>query len=161
VAHIVIEVPAGNKALAAAISALADQVAHLVGHGAGGKAIDYAQVERSVGEGVVAIECAAHQAILSSLDVAAPCIWIDDASWTRVGRYDASYDTMAGSVVVERSVYRRDGERNGKVVDPVSLRAGVVAEVWLPQPARAMAHPAGVRRSPGSRRSRGRSPARR
>jgi len=42
--------------------------------------------------------------------------------------------------MVERSVYRRDGERNGKVVDPVSLRAGVVADGWLPQMARAMAH---------------------
>lgn len=51
-----------------------------------------------------------------------------------------TYYTMAGPVVVERSVYRRDGERNSKVVDPVSLRPGVVDDGWLPQTAWAMAH---------------------
>ena len=32
------------------------------------------------------------------------------------------------------------GQPSGKVVDPVSLRAGVVGDGWLPRTARAMAH---------------------
>src|SRR5260370_1976468 len=51
---------------------------------------------------------------------------------------------MGGSVSVERSLYRQSGQRGGqpggKVVDPVSLGAGVVGEGWLPRTARAMAH---------------------
>ena len=51
---------------------------------------------------------------------------------------------MAGSVSVERSLYRQSGERGGqpggRVVDAVSLRAGVVGKGWLPRTARAMAH---------------------
>lgn len=139
-ARIVIEVPDEYKELAAAIEAVAEHVTQVVGRGSDGKAVDYARVERSVGELAAAVERAAHQAILRSLDLDAPRVRIDGATWTRVGRYEATFYTLAGPVVVERSVYRCDGERNGKVVDPVSLRAGVVADGWLPQTARAMAH---------------------
>ncbi|MBE7448263.1 MAG: hypothetical protein HS111_05070 [Kofleriaceae bacterium] len=123
------------------MEALAQNVGEVAGRAAvGGKAIDYATVERTIGEKTAAIERAAHQAILRRLDVDAPKVMIDGGSWSRVGRYDATYCTMAGPVEIARSVYRRDGERNGKVVDPVSLRAGVVGDGWLPQTARAMAH---------------------
>jgi hypothetical protein len=51
---------------------------------------------------------------------------------------------MTGSVSVERSLYRESGQRGGqiggRVVDPVSLRAGVVGDGWLPGVARVMAH---------------------
>jgi hypothetical protein len=93
---------------------------------------------------VAAVERAAHQAILRSLDLDAPRVRIDGATWTRVGRYEVTFYTLAGPVVVERSVYRRDGERNSKVVDPVSLRAGVVADGWLPHTARASCTPTGA-----------------
>jgi hypothetical protein len=43
---------------------------------------------------------------LRSLDVDAPQLQIASATWTRVGRYEATYYTLAGPVVVERSVYR-------------------------------------------------------
>jgi hypothetical protein len=39
-------------------------------------------------------------------------------------RCEATYYTMAGPVVVERSHYREVGQRDAKVVDSVSLRAG-------------------------------------
>ena len=138
--HIVIEVPAEHKDLAEALSRIVARVTGQLKRGPGGKPIDYARVERDLGEDAAAIERAAHGSILAALDVDAPKIRVGGELHTRVGRYEKTYYTMAGPVAVERSVYRRDGERNGRVVDTISLRAGVVDDGWLPQTARAMAY---------------------
>jgi hypothetical protein len=140
VARIVIEVSDQNNQLVVAVQQLAGLVAQLQGRSSGGKSIDYAKIEREIGAATAAVERAAHRGLLAGLDIDAEKVLIGGASYTRVGRCEGSYYTMAGSVSVERSLYRRDGERNAKVVDTISLRAGVVADGWLPQTARAMAH---------------------
>jgi len=140
VARIVIELPDQHKDLGAALQNAAERVVQLAARGGGGKSIDYAKIEKEVGEIAAAVERAAHQVLLAGLDVDAEKVMIEGALHTRVGRCVGSYYTMAGAVSVERSLYRRDGERNAKVVDTISLRAGVVADGWLPQTARAMAH---------------------
>jgi hypothetical protein len=52
-------------------------------------------------------------------------VMIGGVRYTRVGRCEAPYHTMVGSVSVERSLYRQSGERGGqpggRVVDAVSL----------------------------------------
>jgi hypothetical protein len=110
----------------------------------GGNAVDYAALEETIGEGGGKTERAAHRAILQSLDIDLPAVMIGGVKYTRVGRCEGTYHTMAGSVPVERSLYRQSGERGGqpggRVVDAVSLRAGVVADGWLPRTARVMAH---------------------
>lgn len=139
-ARIVIELPDQFKCLSLALQQMADQVAEFRTRSVGGKAIDYAKIERDVGAAAAAVERAAHRDLLAELELDVEKIVVAGAAHTRVGRYEATYYTMAGPVPVLRSVYRRDGERNGKVVDVISLRAGVVADGWLPQTARAMAH---------------------
>ena len=73
-----------------------------------------------------------------------PAVVIGGIRYTRVGRCEGAYHTMIGSVSVERSLYRQSGERGGqpggRVVDAVSLRAGVVGDGWLPGTARAMSY---------------------
>lgn len=141
---LVIEVPEEltevGKAMAEHLAALQRTVARL----GGGKAVDYAEVERAMSESAGRTEMAGHRAILQSLDIDVPAVVIGGVRYTRVGRCEASYHTMVGSVPVERSLYRQSGERGGqpggRVVDAVSLRAGVVADGWLPRAARAMAH---------------------
>jgi hypothetical protein len=64
-------------------------------------------------------------------------IWGDE--YRRIGRFASDYHTLAGTVRVLRTVYRKT-ERNGDTLDPVSVRAGVVADGWLPHTARAMAY---------------------
>ena len=110
----------------------------------GGKAVDYAAVEAAIAEGASRTELAAHRAILKSLDMDVPAVVIGGVRYTRVGRCEGAYHTMVGSVSVERSLYRQSGQRGGqpggRVVDAVSLRAGVVGDGWLPQTARAMSY---------------------
>jgi hypothetical protein len=101
-----------------------------------------AEVQRTEAAGRTERE--AHRVILQSLDIDVPAVVIGKERFTRVGRCEDQYHTRAGSVSVERSLYRKSGERGGqpggKVVDAVSLRAGVVGDGWLPHTARVMAH---------------------
>ena len=71
------------------------------------------------------------------IDVTAIRVWGDE--YRRIGRFESDYHTLAGTVRVMRTVYRKT-ERNGDTLDPVSVRAGVVADGWLPHTARAMAY---------------------
>jgi len=102
----------------------------------GGKAVDYAEAGKS--------ERAAHRAILQALDIDLPAVVIGGIRYNRVWRCESLYHTLAGSVSIERSLYRQSGTRGGqpegKVDDEVSLRAGVVGDGWLPHTARVMAH---------------------
>jgi hypothetical protein len=140
----VIEVPAQLEEVGKAMVEQLAELERTMARQGGGKAVDYAEVERAVSEGAGRTELAAHRAILQSLDIDVPAVIIGGVRYTRVGRCEAAYHTMVGSVSVERSLYRRSGERGGQpggqVVDGVSLRAGVVGEGWLPGTARAMAH---------------------
>jgi hypothetical protein len=138
--RIVIELPDQLKDFGVALQNAAERMAQLAANNSSGKSMDYAKIEREVGDLTAAVERAGHQGLLAGLDLNAAKVVIDGALHTRVGRCEGAYHTMAGSVSVERSLYRRDGERNSKVVDTISLRVGVVADGWLPQTARAMAH---------------------
>ena len=141
---IVIEIPEELKELGEAFKAIVANVGRTVARTGGGKAVDYAQVEREVAGDAARVERTAHQAILQALDLDVPAVIIGGVRYTKVGRCSAPYHSLAGSVAVERSLYRRSGARGGtaagKVVDAVSLRAGVVGDGWLPGAARAMAH---------------------
>src|SRR3989441_3073750 len=140
----VIEVPDElvevGKAMAEHLASLQRTMARL----GTGKAVDYAAIEEAMQESAAGTELAGHRAILQRLDIDVPAVVIGGIRYTRVGRCEGAYHTMVGSVSVERSLYRQSGQRGGqpggKVVDAVSLRAGVVADGWLPRTARAMAH---------------------
>lgn len=140
----VIEVPEKFEEVGKAMAETLAKLERTLGGLGGGKAVDYAEIERAILEETGRTEQAAHRAILQSLDIDVPTVVIGGLRYNRVGRCEASYHTMAGSVSIERSLYRQSGQRGGqpggKVVDPVSLRAGVVGDGWLPRTARAMAH---------------------
>jgi hypothetical protein len=140
VADIVIQVPVELKPVADTIQALLTQARSALGCEGGGPAREYGSFEDRVELCVAAVERSVHQVVLSSLDVDAPRVLIDGRGYNRVMRSEAEYNTKAGPVPVMRTLYRAEGERNGPVVDAVSLRAGVVGDGWLPHAAKAMAH---------------------
>lgn len=140
----VIEIPDGLEALGEAFAVMVERVQKTVAATGGGKAVDYGRVEHTISEEAGGLERAAHRAILQALDIDVPAVVIGGVRYVRVGRCEAPYHTLAGSVSIERSLYRQSGQRGGqpgaRVVDPVSLRAGVVDEGWLPRTAQVMAH---------------------
>jgi hypothetical protein len=140
----VIEVPEELRDLGEAMVATLATVRRTLARTGGGKALDYAEVEGAVSEEAGKIERASHRAVLQALDIDQPMVVIGGIRYIRVGRCEAPYHTMAGSVSIERSLYRQSGQRGGqpggRVVDPVSLRSGVVGDGWLPRTARAIAH---------------------
>ena len=143
-AKLVIEVPEELRGVGEAFAATLAALQATLCQTGGGKAVDYGKVEGEISDQTSGIERAAHKSILQALDIDVPAVLIGGLRYTRVGRCEAPYHTLAGSVSVERSLYRRSGQRGGqpgaRVVDPVSLRAGVVENGWLPRTARAMAH---------------------
>ena len=66
-------------------------------------------------------------------DVDVPHVVIDGVLHRRAGRNEKRYMTVAGPVVVERTVYRSGENRTVAAMD---LRAGVVAGWWTPQAAK-------------------------
>lgn len=140
---IVLNVPNELKfmlsALEAALTLVSQTLAQISGR-RGGHSVDYQRIECAIADAVAQIECAANQGVLQSLDVDAPRLLIRGETYERVGRDEGSYFTMAGPCLVRRSLYQQVGQPEGPVVDPISLRAGVVQGGWLPQTAQAMAH---------------------
>jgi hypothetical protein len=138
--QMVIEILDELKGVGEAVKAMVCQVEATWRSTRGGRAVDYAAIERQVAAGAAAIERASHQAVLQGLDVDQPRVGIEGQVYRRVGRYEADYYTMAGPVRVTRTLYREQGQRNAKTVNAVSLRCGAVGEGWLPGTAAAMAH---------------------
>jgi len=100
----------------------------------------YRESEKFVATQMSGVARAAHKVLLGLLDIDSECVKIWGDVYKKVGRYEGEYFSLEGAVRVERSIYRKVGERNGRTVDPVSLRAGVVEDGWLPHAAQAMAH---------------------
>jgi len=138
--QMVIEIPDELKGVGEAVRAMVQQVEVTWRSTRGGRAVDYAEIERQVATGAAAIERASHQAVLQGLDLDHPRVVIEGQVYSRVGRYAADYYTQAGPVRVTRTLYREQGQRNAKTVNAVSLRCGAVGDGWLPGTAQAMAH---------------------
>ena len=100
----VIEVPDELAEMGKAMAEHLANVQRTMARLGGGKAVDYAEVEEAMAESAGRTELAGHRAILQSLDLDVAAVVIGGVRYTRVGRCEAPYHTMVGSVSVERSL---------------------------------------------------------
>lgn len=135
-----LDVPEGYEDIGELLKKYVEEITAAAPDTRGGRAVDFAKFERAAGRSAATLERETLRRLLQSLDIDAERVCIGGKEHARVGRYEATYSTQAGPVVVERSIYRKVGERNGKAVDPVSVRAGVLEGGWLPSAAQAMAY---------------------
>ena len=75
--QMVIEIPDEPKGVGEAVRAMVRQVEATWRSTRGGRAVDYAEIERQVATGATAIERASHQAVLQGLDMDHPRVVID------------------------------------------------------------------------------------
>lgn len=139
-AEIIVAVPVELKCLVQPMRELIEAVGGRVRASAGGGSVDYGEIEREIAERTAALERASHECTLGALEVDAERVEIRGEPYTRVGHGKGTYYSLVGPVQVDRALYRRLGERNARVVDAISLRAGVIGDGWLPGAARGMAH---------------------
>lgn len=137
---IVVEMPAFLNTFAESVRRFVGVVEQTVADGRGGQAVDYGSIERLFAERGADVERGAHTDVLSTLDVDAEGIEVKGLRYTRIGRTNGHYRSLAGEVVVARTLYRQVGLRNGPTVDAISLRTGTIGDGWLPHAVQAMAH---------------------
>lgn len=137
--QMVIEISEELKGVGEAVQSMIRQVEATWRSTRGSRAVEDATIEQQLAAGAAAIERASHQAVLQGLDIDQLHVVIEGQRYSRVGRYEAEYDTLAGPVRVTRTLYREQGQRNAKTVNAVSLRCGAVGE-GLPGTVQAMAH---------------------
>jgi len=135
-----ITIPDGLEKLAESLQKLVTEVSDNVTMFKFGKTPDYREVENTIAERAAEIETNSHQALLQALDVDAPMVIVEGKQYRQVLRSEGNYYCMAGGMKVMHSLYRECGTHHGKTIDPVSLRAGVVGDGWLPLTAQAMAY---------------------
>jgi hypothetical protein len=135
-----LEMPDALKGMVPVLKELVLEAHAQIESGRTGGPINYETFEGRLREKVAAVERSVHEATLSALDIDAPRVLINGVAHARVGRHETTYMTQAGGVVLLRTLYRQVGQRHGRAVDPISLRVGMIEDVWLPGAARAMAH---------------------
>src|SRR3989441_9817706 len=138
--RMVIEVPEELAELGKAMAEQLAEVQRTMARQGGGKAVDYALVEQAVWEAAGRTEREAHRAILQSLDIDVPAVVIGKERYTRVGRCEDQYHTMAGSGSGGGALYRQagegGGEAGGKVGGGGSGGGGGGGDGWVTDTAR-------------------------
>lgn len=89
---------------------------------------DFERFEQEVHRFFVAAEREALGHELSRFDVDVPQIEIDSERYNRVLRCETTYNSAAGPVRVERSLYRSPGD--GRAICPLELRTGMIEGYW-------------------------------
>ena len=95
----------------------------------------FADFERELHERMMEAERDIVALEMAKLDVDAPAILIDGKVHRRVLRQSQTYETSAGEVVIERTLYKDRTDEDGRCVSPMELVLGVVGDFWTPRAA--------------------------
>ncbi len=98
----------------------------------------FAVLERDLHEVFAEAERTCLEQLLDDYDINVETFCCEDKTYRRVSRSPRRYMTVAGSITVERSLYRHS--RNGETTCPLELNAGIVEQFWTPQAAKQAIH---------------------
>ena len=95
----------------------------------------FAEFERELHERVMALERELLAVEMAKFDIDAAAIVIEGKVHRRVLRQSHTYTTMAGDVVLERTLYKDRKDEEGHCVSPLELTLGIVGDFWTPHAA--------------------------
>ena len=87
--------------------------------------------EQDLRRAMAAVEREVHVADFTRLDVEVEGIVVNEKRYRlRAEKTVGTYDTIAGTIEVERSVYRQRGGHGGETICPLEMRLGLVDGRW-------------------------------
>ena len=95
----------------------------------------FADFERDVHARVMEVERDIVAAEMVRHDIDADAVVIAGKVHRRVLRQSQTYETAAGDVVVERTLYKDRTDEDGRCVSPMELTLGIVGDFWTPRAA--------------------------
>jgi len=129
---IIIEVPEECNAFAEVIREVSSWLSREVRKSRNvGRPLDFRALEEGSADHASAFERATIEGLLRAATVDAAKIVVDGEPYARAVEGAGEYHTMAGTVKVERWLYRKVGERNGPTFDPLAARVGALEKGWL------------------------------
>lgn len=95
----------------------------------------FADFERDLHARVMEVERDMVAAEMARHDIDADAVVIDGKVHRRVLRQSQTYETAAGDVVVERTLYKDRTDEDGRCVSPMELTLGIIGDFWTPRAA--------------------------
>lgn len=102
------------------------------------KSDTFAELELKLHKAFAEAERQSMAHLLEHYDWDIPAFTSREKHYRKVSRNKKRYMTLAGDVVVQRSLYRT--ERNGPTYSPMELNAGLIENFWTPQAAKQAIH---------------------
>jgi hypothetical protein len=134
----IVEVPDSCKDLVSTLQIFLSFLDRLASEGCGDLPLVYADVEHALAVGAAQLQLDSHRVVLQSMARHEPRLSIQGVAHRVLITSEAAYHTLAGPVVIKRSLYRPLGKSQGSI-DPVAARIGAVRGTWCPATAAAMA----------------------
>ena len=101
------------------------------------RSLDCLALESEAQDAAAACERAVLAYAIQAADIDTQRIRIEGREFSKAMRGEVEYQTAAGTIRVERTLYRE--RRNGPTVDPIAVKLGMVNKTWLPGAAAQMA----------------------
>ncbi len=95
----------------------------------------FAEFERELHERVMEVERDLVGAEMARFDIDADAVVIEGKVHRRVLRQSQTYETTAGEVVIERTLYKDRTDEDGRCVSPMELTLGIIGDFWTPRAA--------------------------
>lgn len=100
--------------------------------------LSFEETEKQLHAAFIEVEKKVIRDLMSQYDIDVPLFYMDGEKYRRVIRSNNTYMSCAGSVQLQRSLYRANGQK--ETICPMELGAGIIESHWTPKAAKQALH---------------------